>query len=258
MIVTFDSGLFGAENGISGVVPTPTVEASGYSLTCGLGECNMQHKVVGNEVVFSFELAQQGVDRTRSEIENNKIELGELTLVTSPFAVGVTFECSYPMGITVESDPFSVQDIDVTGAKTSTGKLDDGFSLELTDESGGPNVVLGGLLEVAAKWEVTGLSDVTFYFDRCGVVHGAKTVNVIQDSCYSVALKAGGGVSTPTEITFKFKTFGVEGENATSQTLTCDIKLCVGDICGKAKTDDECPSGTQEDFFQYKVIGVNY
>ena len=83
---------------------------------------------------------------------------------------------------TINSNPFSLYNVELSGTKSSTGKLDDGFTLTLANVLGGQTIILGELLEVTATWAVTGLDDVSFYFDNCGVVHGAKTVNVIQGS----------------------------------------------------------------------------
>ena len=102
-----------------------------------------------------------------------------MTIVTTPFGIGITFECGYPMGITLESDPYTVTDVDISGTQSGTGSLDGGF--ELTVGGGEEHkVMLGGVLEVTATWSITTLTDVSFYFDRCGVVHGSQNVNVIQ------------------------------------------------------------------------------
>ena len=48
IVITFTEDVFGAENGVVGVIPEPTLKESGeYSLTCGLGDCDMTYRVVG-------------------------------------------------------------------------------------------------------------------------------------------------------------------------------------------------------------------
>lgn len=259
IVITFTEDVFGAENGVVGVIPEPTLKESGeYSLTCGLGDCDMTYRVVGTTLLFSVELGQNGNVRTRSgSVQNTRLELGDMTIVTTPFGIGITFECGYPMGITLESDPYTVTDVDISGTQSGTGSLDGGF--ELTVGGGEEHkVMLGGVLEVTATWSITTLTDVSFYFDRCGVVHGSQNVNVIQDSCFSVALKTGATSSSNTEVSFKFKTFGIDGEDDVKQTIVCDIKLCTADVCDKATLDNQCPTGASEDFFQYHLTGFSY
>ena len=82
-------------------------------------------------------------------------------------------------------------------------------------------------------------------------------MDVIKETCYSNALQVGPVSSSYTRMVFKYKTFSLEGQTDQTQTMRCDIKLCMdrySHVCGKAKSDDDCP----KDEFDFTFKGYQH
>jgi len=170
--------------------------------------------------------------------DQNKIDLGGLTVSTGSSSNHITFQCVYPVSVTVTSDTFSVNSAAASGVQTGSGNLADGFSLMIGDGSDA-EIVLGQMLDVAVTWEVT-LPDVNFYLRNCYLEQGTSTVNVIKDGCLSEALQVSYTSPLQNSQSFQMVIFSIEGEESNQQFIGCKIKLCM-DTCDKPTSDDQCP-----------------
>merc|ERR1719361_1527405 len=102
------------------------------------------------------------VTLTQSAESNELIDLGNGVKVgTGSSDVELHFHCAYATTIEVTSAEFEVQSQSVVSGMHGTGTLDAGFSLTIAQ---GDTVILGSDVEVTASWEVTTLSDLSFYF----------------------------------------------------------------------------------------------
>ena len=207
-------------------------------------------------LVFSVKVAQDGNARTRSNIDvHNRISLGLVTLITSPFTVGVNFQCSYDMEVSLTSNEFTVEDVSMTGTHSNTGQLDAGFIMNLSSNS----VILGSIMHVTTTWALQAqFDDLHFYLEQCTILQGGEEVDIIKGSCLSEVLNTGFAPS-PSSIKFCYQTFSIQGVRADKgQMLQCFIQLCMdGHDCKKATVQSQCPSITNEDeLMQYSVAGV--
>ena len=198
---------------------------------------------------FATKIEVTGDARTRS-VDNNEIDLGGgLKVITSPFGVGVDFTCDYMTSVELTSSPFAVQDVSISGTHSSSGTLDGGFTLTAGDES---TIILGDDITLKTAWSLN-LSDVSPHYESCSVTHGAKTVAVVKDGCMAATLGAelvanDSGVTN--EVSMKYKTFSVEDETATTQTVTCNVKLCTG--AANCAYTDAATCFTADDPFGYQ------
>ena len=114
-------------------------------------------------------------------------------------------------------------------------------------------------MEVIIDWTVKSLPDITFYTKKCTVIHGISQVDIILGSCYSRVLGVEPLLESPTSISFSFSTFKINRETASSQTIECDIGLCIdGEECeGKAPLGKEgCPKTGVELYYGYIMKGM--
>ena len=116
--------------------------------------------------------------------DGSTIDLGDVKVSTSPSGVSVTFRCEYPLDISLTSKSFSVKSVEGHGTQTAVGNLADGFSLSVNDDE----IIIGQMLQVSVTWSLS-LSDIVFYLRDCAVEQGESSVSVIQDGCFSEALK---------------------------------------------------------------------
>jgi len=242
MTMTVDQAVFGEQNILSVAGLAAAAETDHYYKTCALGDASCLTPVLnGDTLTFTAKMQQVGNSRTRS-VADTIIDLGGgLNVVTSPFGVGVDFTCSYDTTVTLTSEEFDVQDVSVEGTHTSSGTLDGGFTLTAGT---GEAIVLGEIINVAAAWSLA-IDNIEPYFKSCIVTHGDKTVSVIKDGCHATVLGATAPASTETSVAFDFRTFVIEGETATGQTVACDVQLCAAETnCAKVAT---CPT----DAFQF-------
>ena len=188
-----------------------------------------------------------GDSRTRS-VDNNIIDLGNgLMIITSPFGVGVDFTCDYDSKVAVSSSPFTVQDVSISGAHSASGTLDLGFTMLAGD---GSAIILGDDIVVKTSWALD-LSDISPHYENCEVTQGTKYVSIVKDGCMASTLGAASvanAAGVTDSVSMKYKTFTIEDEVATTQEVTCDVKLCAGTTnCAKALicTQSNDPYGYQ-------------
>ena len=188
---------------------------------------------------FGSRVEVAGGSRARSDTENNKLDLESgVKVITSPFGVGVDFQCVYDTTVSLSSDPFTVEDVTVTGTHTASGFLNTGFVMVAGDDS---PIVLGDEITLTTTWQLD-IAGVQPHYLNCAVTQGAKDVQLIVDGCMSNTL----GVETVANangetnlVSMKYKTFKIEDETATTQTVTCDVMLCQGtDNCARAADAD--------------------
>ena len=185
---------------------------------------------------FDTRIEVEGSSRARSYTANHKIDLGNgVKVITSPFGVGVDFQCVYDTAITVSSDAFMVQDISITGTHTSAGTLDTGFNMVVGD---GSPIVLGDDLTVTTTWQLE-LAGVQPHYKNCAVLQGAEAeVQLMKDGCMSETLGVelvanANGITN--SVSMKYKTFLIKDEPTTTQTLLCNVMLCKGTVnCARA------------------------
>ena len=186
--------------------------------------------------------------RERTESMDNEISLGSNSVITGPFGASVIFSCTYPMSIDVKQD-FTVAGASVVHTMTGTGSLAAGFTMILNN--GGPvHFQLGTNLPVAVTWSVTGLAKLTYYLHECGVVHGASTITVIKEGCYSNALDV---VPDAGHQGFTYQIFKAMGETALDQTIECSVRICEVDKCTNPTADNQCPATGEDEFYEFKV-----
>jgi hypothetical protein len=219
-----------------------------YWRPCNLGDSCETHKIDGDDLIFTSSIEQLGNDRTRSITTKNKqIKLGDaLTINTSPFGVDVDFVCTYKTTVTVASDDFTVQDVTIAGSTSSTGTLDQGFTLTVGD---GTKIILGQMVTATAKWEVT-LSDIAPHFRLCILHHGGKEVVIIKDGCISATLGMTDLTPASDSVSVSFRTFTIDSaQPTTAQRLQCHIRLCPdGTNCAKAHV---CPKDDDDHHYGY-------
>ena len=193
-------------------------------------------------LTFASTIEAKGDSRTRS-VDNNVIDLGNgLNIITSPFGVGVDFTCNYDSIVQVASAAMTVQDVSITGTHSASGELNLGFTMTAGD---GSAIILGNDLVVTTLWSLD-ISDVSPHYENCEVTQGSVAVAIVKDGCMATTLGAepvANALGVTNSVVMKYKTFTIEGEEATTQEVTCDIKLCAGTTnCAKdkscAKSDD--------------------
>jgi len=257
MSMEIGSGVFADSDESMGLVEPALDDATddagtlGWVKSCDLDsdDCNMSHKVAGNDLIFTVQFSLKGKSRGRSDVEDKIIDLGDVQVNTAPFGIGVSFECTYGMTVDLTSNEYSVQEVTVSGTKTGDGSLQDGFTMTLNDDSGDA-LVLGSRLNVEVNWSLT-LSDIDYYFQGCSVRHASNTdevptkVAVVKSGCYSEALHATRDTcSDDNGICMSFQTFTIEAEAGTDQIIGCTVQLCnsaTADGCD-GKTAPTCPA----------------
>ena len=195
-------------------------------------------------------MATAGDGRQRRDddlILGKQINLGALSVYTTPFGVGVLFECSYPTSVTVTSSAFEVTHPEAFGANIGVGNLAAGFSMSLTSMSGSTDAgrfVMGTDMKVGVEWAVKSLSDLTFYFQDCAVTHGSVNMEIIKDGCYSAITNTISVRETGTIAEFLFRVFKGLNIDSTDQEITCVVNICERGECAKPKFDKDCPASS--------------
>jgi len=179
----------------------------------------------------------------------NMIDLGGLTVSTGSDNTHISFQCVYPVSVSVTSDPFSVNSAAVSGVQSGSGSLADGFSLILGDGSN-TDVRLGQMMDVSVTWDLS-LSDVSFYLPNCYLQHGESTVHFIKDGCLSKTLQVSHISQMQNSQSFEMVTFSIDGEESNEQFIGCFIKLCMQN-CDKPTSDDQCPD---DENYSYSLRG---
>lgn len=192
--------------------------------------------------------------KTRSDdVQDNIIDLGTLSVVTTPFGAAVDFSCTYSMTIDVASQDYTVTGASVVDTLSGVGSLAAGFTMTL-DNGGSPAFLLGSNMPVAITWSVTALSNLQFYLETCTVIHGTTTIKVVKDGCYSATL----GVEATTPVTsaekgFSYQIFKGVGETDPAQTIRCSVNLCEVGKCNNPTADNQCPAAGDDATYGYKI-----
>ena len=196
--------------------------------------------------MFATKIEVNGDARTRT-VSDNVIDLDGVKVVTSPHGVGVAFTCNYDSSVNVQSGPLTVQDVSIGGSHTSSGTLDGGFTLTAGDGT----ILLGDDIIVTAAWTLA-LSDVYPHYESCLVKHGTSVgVPIVKNGCMASTLGAevvANPADVTNEVSIKYKTFSVEDESATTQVVTCTVKLCAAGNCARAA---KCPTSTADTPYKY-------
>ena len=207
-------------------------------------------------VTFSIKFALVGNDmRTRSDdVQDNLINLGSQSVVTTPFGAAVTFSCAYPMTIEVGSEDYTVTGASVVDTINGSGSLAEGFAMKLNNDEA-PVFLLGANMSVSINWSVTALSTFQFYLDHCTVTHGTTSIPVVKEGCYSEVLNV-----VPTNPTsqaeqgFSYPIFKGVGETDPNQTIRCSVKICEVGQCKNPTDNTQCPTiGADDEFYGYKI-----
>lgn len=233
--------------------------SSKWQLSSNFGENGMSYSVAdkvvngtvtGQDITFKQWVAIAGGGRQRRDddmILGKQINLGGLSVYTTPFGVGVLFECSYSTSVTVTSSAFKVSHVEAFGANIGVGNLAAGFSMSLTSMSGGTDsgrFVMGTDMKVGVEWAVKSLSGLTFYFQDCAVTHGTVNMEIIKDGCYSAITNTVSVSETGTLAEFMFKVFKGLNVMSTDQEITCVVNICERGQCAKPKYDYDCPASS--------------
>ena len=168
----------------------------------------------------------------------NKIDLDGLTVSTGSSDTLISFQCVYPLSVTLTSNQFFVNSAAVSGVQTGSGNLADGFAFIIGDGSNA-EIELGQMLDVSVTWDVT-LSEVNFYLRNCYLEQGTSTVNVIKGGCLSKALQVSYTSQLQNRQSFQMAIFSIEGEESNEQFIVCKVRLCM-ETCDKPTSDDQCP-----------------
>lgn len=257
MDITFSPELYNLQGNSAtfagGLAPTSD-GASDWVLAAPLGTAGMTYIIDSdkNEIVFSLKVAVLGNDmRTRTDdVEDNIISLGSQSVVTTPFGAGVTFSCSYPLAIDVESQAYTVQGASVVDTFFGTGSLSAGFAMSLNNGEG-TEFMLGNNLAVAISWSVTAVQALTFYIDQCTVEHGTTIIPIVKSGCYSGALNV---VEDDNLQGFNFPIFKGNGETDPAQTIRCTINLCESGNCAYPQYTADCPATGDDVYYKYTVL----
>ena len=192
--------------------------------------------------------------RTRNDdIQDNVIDLGSLSVVTTPFGAAVVFTCTYSMTIDVASEDYTVTGASVVDSITGVGSLAAGFTMTLDDDES-PVFLLGSIMPIAVTWSVTALTNLQFYLHTCTVTHGTTSIMVVKEGCYSenlgvVAIKH----DNQAKQGFSYRIFKGVRETESTQTIKCSLNICEVGKCNKPTANDQCPAIADDVFYGYKI-----
>ena len=99
---------------------------------------------------------------------------------STPFGIGVAYECVYNRNITVSAAAFEVSSVTAFGANRGFGNLANSFSLNLDGFSANNRFLMGSEMSVEISWALTRLSKLNFVIDKCSVGHGDVKIDVIK------------------------------------------------------------------------------
>lgn len=230
MEVGYKLGVFGTtqDSANAGGALVPGDASDMYRKTIALAEATLDFTNPTNlEFKTRVELGGGQSNRARTDTVDTEIELDTgLKIITTPFGVGVDFSCKYDSAFSVSSADFTVEDISITGEISSNGDLTNSMTMVAGDPD--TATVLGNDVKVSTTWALA-LTDVSFHYKACAVTQGTKTVELIKDGCRSSILGVEHvGRLFANKIEMKYKSFMIDGETATQQSVTCDIQICDG------------------------------
>ena len=204
-------------------------------------------------------ISMSGNDRVshmRSEIADaDTLELGNRQIVVNPFGVGMVFQCTYPTLVKLSSVGYTVEDVSISSSLKGQGEWTNAFEMTLNNGNNA-EFILGQVLPVSVTWKVDTMTDsLTFYYVDCTVTHGATDIAVIKDGCYAGATGSQPLASTNVQQNMSFKIFKGVNEAATEQTIECSVLICEQGKCNKPQSNDDCPSGEYDNFYEYTFNG---
>jgi len=212
-----------------------------WSLNCVLDtdNCGMEIKTVDDKLQLTVTIEQM----------SNTIALENAHVMSVQYGQA-KFVCLYDTEFKLSSTSFDVSAVSISGQKTGTGTLDEGFGMVLNDGREG-TTPLGTMMQVQVNWREP-FKPVTFYLKKCSIGHGTSMVEIISGGCLSNTLFVTKLDQSEDNYRFEYQTFYVDGENGDTQSITCIIKLCL-DTCDRPTTESMCPTGKPA--FQYSVSG---
>lgn len=267
MTLTFQSSLFDVEDdaqdfpfGNSTHSPTFVNGTSQWAKTCPLGDCG--HVVTAtaingtNEMHFAYTVA---TDMSKITVATNSTNATTLDVWTAPVNSQITFTCSYPSVVDVESANFTVKGATATGQASTIGDLSGGFKLGIyvdqnyTTLANVSNLFIGQPAYGEVEWTVsTASAAVDYVVNECKVVHtdansDTHEVAVISSQCFSSALGAEAISSTrrnDSRFNFKFTSFTVGGSNTIEMQakMVCSLTVCLKSDANACKAPTSCPT----------------
>ena len=202
-------------------------------------------------ITFSIKFAIVGNDmKTRSDaIQNNLIELGSQSVVTTPFGAAVVFSCSYSMTIDVASEDYTAVGASVSDTFHATGSLAKGFAMIFNNREPA-TFLLGNVVTVAITWSVKELPTLTFFLQECRVQHGATMIPIVKAGCYAAQLDV---LPNSNSDGFSYQVFKAVGETNPNQKISCKVNICEVGKCQHPTANSQCPSAGDDLFYGYKV-----
>ena len=156
----------------------------------------------------------------------------------------VDFHCLYTTE-TSESDP---SDVAMPGG--GIGQIQSWQNFELS--FGRERLSIGDRIFALVKWNTElSLTDIVWYVDRCTVISGENSYDVIQKSCYSdlvstaISSEISSEIYSKSNFAFSFESFSFK--NPTRQDVTkqmtfrldCNIRFCLEKE--KCRVNTDCP-----------------
>lgn len=237
--VIFSSTLFGITDGeafpfgtdlLNNCHPTWDEASSAWTWSSALGSCGMEVGRYSSTAQLGFNVTLTA-DKKHSLIANNEF-------VTTSAHGRINFECTYLTSIdltttTSQQNSFGSQAHDV--GSESGHSLAHGFSISThTDwrfQGMQHRVKMGSPLFVEVKWSLTGLGGrVQFYVKHCALKDETKSLDIVQDNCYSKTVNA--ALVSRNHLVdhnsrFKYETFTFAKKNTGAQVLQCSVELCL-------------------------------
>jgi len=262
--IGFVNGLFGIDNNganFLGDQPTLVNETSGeWELTSAFGTNGMTFELDNstNTVTFYLVVSLAGDDRARSDFEqtNSLINLGDRSIMTTPFGVGMLFSCQYSTVIELSSVSYTVEDVSISDSQSGRGDWSSTFSLAINGGSDS-DLILGQMLPVAVSWSASGLDgQLDFYIRTAVVTHGSTMVAIAKESCLSDAAGAVAISDSGLTKSFEYKLFKGVNEDTTEQTIDVSVVICKAGECAKASSSADCPQDGENQFYNYQPFMV--
>jgi len=252
MTIEFNQALFGDDFSAFPLAQSDYDGQFDYGINCMLGQCKMLTQISGDNLILTVKVVPSSNRKRRA----TRLDLDGIGIKTSPFVVdGIDFQCTYGTQLSLESAPFEIEAVSVSGSTMGVGTLKEGFSLSLSAPDT-TSVILGSDLEIAVEWTVTTLTNIDFNFEDCTVNQGATAVKIVKDKCYSDALRVRPRADANNSKGVIFKTFGIENESQKEQTVTCTIVLCKRGDCKLPTDDSQCPNEGSDANFKFSVSGA--
>jgi len=270
---------------MSGNLSEPHIWSSDFD------DCGIELEMIEDDFIFAATLKrlETGAKHTFSGVD---VFIGAQETST----VAAVFECKYSAFAQIGSDGFIIdRPYGVLGSPDDTKSNDtepekpaefsNGFGLkyyesaEYVNETAGDSEI-GGMVYAAVHWGTKALSGkVEFFIDSCYVedrnhrAEDGNAVALIDDSCYASAFGAqlNGNKTVEAMSKFQYSSFSYDISTSNSQTVRCEIQLCLilwdketktktGLKCVAdkfpAETADDCPQDPSKIGYQYTPTGL--